>query len=68
MKRRYRKLLNLFSIGLLLFALYLNFIKKETTEVSVLGNYEIAVTPGTSNKSEPKALSAKQPNNTLVLK
>jgi hypothetical protein len=34
MKRRHRQLLNLLSLGLLLFALYLNFIKKESDEVT----------------------------------
>ena len=33
MKRRYRVLLNLFSFGLLLIALYLNFIKKDGNDV-----------------------------------
>jgi hypothetical protein len=34
MKRRYRYLLNFLSCGLLLFALYLNFVKKEPVDVS----------------------------------
>jgi hypothetical protein len=34
MKRRYRYLLNFLSCGLLLFALYLNFVKKESVDVS----------------------------------
>ena len=38
MKRHHRQLLNLFSLGLLLFALYLNFIKKEPSDVTTLVN------------------------------
>ena len=34
MKRRYRYLLNFLSFGLLLFALYLNFVKQEPVDVS----------------------------------
>ncbi|HYO21572.1 MAG TPA: hypothetical protein VER36_04135 [Flavisolibacter sp.] len=34
MKRRYRYMLNLASFGLLLFALYLNFVKREPADVS----------------------------------
>ena len=33
MKRRHRYTLNLLSIGFLLFALYLNFVKKESAEI-----------------------------------
>jgi len=42
MKRRYRYMLNLFSLGLLAFALYLNFVKKETADVSFPVNNEKA--------------------------
>ena len=34
MKRRYRYMLNFLSFGLLLFALYLNFVKKDPVDVS----------------------------------
>jgi hypothetical protein len=34
MKRRYRYILNVLSFGLLIFALYLNFIKKDSVDVS----------------------------------
>jgi hypothetical protein len=34
MKRRYRYTLNILSFGLLLVALYLNFVKKDSVDVS----------------------------------
>ena len=38
MKRRYRYLLNLFSLSLLAFALYLNFVKEEGADASLPDN------------------------------
>ena len=38
MKRRYRYMLNLASFGLLLFALYLNFVRKEPVDTSAAPN------------------------------
>jgi hypothetical protein len=35
MKRRYRYMLNLFSLALLAFALYLNFVKEDGAEAAV---------------------------------
>ncbi|HVF81422.1 MAG TPA: hypothetical protein VM884_05795 [Flavisolibacter sp.] len=68
MKRRYRYLLNIFSVSLLLAALYLNFVKKETADVSipVIDTDTAATTDGNSKGS--KIASATQSGHTIVLK
>jgi hypothetical protein len=51
MKRRYRYTLNLLSLGLLLFALYLNFVRKEPVD---------ATTPIRDNSSSTQDAQVKQ--------
>jgi hypothetical protein len=58
MKRRHRYVLNLFSLSLLAFALYLNFFKAEPTQVSVPAEMENSAKPGSMQfKAESKTLS-----------
>lgn len=68
MKRRYRYLLNIFSISLLLFALYLNFVKKEADDYSAPAINSNTVTTANLNSKESKTLSAKQSEDINVLK
>jgi hypothetical protein len=68
MKRRYRYLLNIFSITLLLVALYLNFVKKEANDFRspvIDGNTVPSTDPATK---ELKISSIKQAAHTIVLK
>ena len=51
MKRRYRYALNLLSLGLLVFALYLNFVRKE-----VVDNATPAANKNSTGKPDPANL------------
>lgn len=62
MKRRHRYLLNLFALGLLAFALYLNFIKEEGADASLPNSKE-----ATSLKSAT-TLSTGHTAQTFILK
>lgn len=70
MKRPYRVLLNLCSLALLLFALYLNFVKKESTDVFVPQAGQSTHSPATSSlkKGDLKLLPSRPSDGTLVLK
>jgi hypothetical protein len=68
MKRRHRYMLNIFSASLLLVALYLNFVKKETNDIA-----PPVINGSTANKiqtgdEEPGTVSQKQSAQTIVLK
>ncbi|MDQ6609611.1 MAG: hypothetical protein M3Y85_07305 [Bacteroidota bacterium] len=67
MKRRYRYLLNFFSFCLLLFALYLNFVKKETDDVLTADKVNQQGT-GTLQKEITKTASLNQQIIPLVSK
>jgi len=66
MKRRYRYMLNLFSLGVLFFALYLNFVKKESEDVSIINIKENVTSP--SGKEESKPMSVRSPLQKNMLK
>ena len=68
MKRRYRYALNLFSLGLLAFALYLNFIRKEISEDSRPAKESSADQADASGFKKSASLSAIAPAQKLVLK
>ena len=68
MKRRHRHLLNLFSFGLLLIVLYLNFVKKEGDDVLILDTNDTTVKPIGSDNNKSKTLTAKQSAHTIILK
>ena len=55
MKRRYRYALNLLSIGFLLFALYLNFVRKESAEISAPSTIEKSGQQGDSHLDQASA-------------
>ena len=66
MKRRHRQLLNLLSIGLLLVALYLNFIKKETDDASIPVNKSASI-GATSQVKQEGTFVLMKPAETVVL-
>lgn len=68
MKRRHRYMLNLFSTGILLFALYLNFLKKDVVEMTSTINNEQAPPAVSENKKESKPAAEHRTAQTLVLK
>ena len=70
MKRRYRYALNLLSLGLLVFALYLNFVRQEVADGSMPAANKVST--GNSKPANLKktatSLSSITPVETLVLK
>lgn len=69
MKRRYRVLLNLFSAALLLFAMYLNFVKKEPGDVFVPDSKQNTTSLVPASKNEVQQTQSYKPSDgTLVLK
>ncbi len=66
MKRTPRRLLNIFSMALLAFALYLNFVRKEPADASAMNM--TSSTNSFSAGKEVKPASEKQPSQTTVLK
>lgn len=66
MKRRYRYMLNVLSMGLLFFALYLNFFKKDIEDVSIKNDKETETR--SSEKQGPKAFTKQITTEKFALK
>ena len=65
LKRRYRRLLNLCSLVLLGFSLYLNFIRKEVPEMVVAGNASQTMATS-SNSLKEKPNPAKEQSQVVI--
>jgi hypothetical protein len=69
MKRRYRYALNVLSLGLLVFALYLNFVRKEAADESTPAAHKNSTgNPDPANLKKTTSLSSITPAERLVLK
>lgn len=66
MKRRSRLLFNLCALGLLVFALYLNFIKKDVPEAAVPGGSLKAAPPSVTGKEASKIPLTKKDTKAVV--
>ena len=68
MKRRYRYAMNLFSLGLLVFALYLNFVRKDVDDSTPTTHKSSDDKPGAFIIKKSTSILALAPSETLVFK
>ncbi len=69
MKRRYRLLLNLCSLALLAFSLYLNFVKKDAPEMPVpIGSVQAAPAAPDNSQAQKTIVDKSHPQAAIAAK